>query len=200
MADVERVVTAADNHDDGGTPPVTQSFLPRYENDTEALRRAFSLFPSGVVALIARTNGEIEGMVASAFTVGVSLDPPLVSCAIRRMSNTWPRLRNASSIGISVLAEGQGEIAREIAGSDRLRRFASAPLRHVGSDAVFVSGAPVWFECTVHAEVEAGDHVVVLLEVIGVGADPDLRPLVFHASSFNQLLARPDIGQTWDDD
>lgn len=177
------------------SPNVVRASLPRYENDTNALRNAFSLFPSGVVALIARANGEIEGMVASAFTVGVSLNPPLVSCAIQTRSRTWPRLREAPSIGISVLAEGQGEIAREIAGEDRLRRFASAPLRHVGSDAVFVSGAPVWFECTVHAEVEAGDHVVVLLEVVGVGADPELRPLVFHASSFNQLLARPTLGQ-----
>jgi flavin reductase (DIM6/NTAB) family NADH-FMN oxidoreductase RutF len=177
------------------SPNVVRASLPRYENDTSALRYAFSLFPSGVVALIARVDREIEGMVASAFTVGVSLTPPLVSCAIQTKSRTWPRLREAPSIGISVLAEGQGEIAREIAGDDRLRRFASAPLRHVGSDAVFVSGAPVWFECTVHAEVEAGDHVVVLLEVVGVGADPALRPLVFHASSFNQLLARSDLGQ-----
>jgi len=180
---------------DAASPSVTRASLPRYKNDTRALRHAFSLFPSGVVALIARTEGEIEGMVASAFTVGVSLTPPLVSCAIQTKSRTWPRLGRASSIGISVLAEGQGDIAREIAGEDRLRRFASAPLRHVGSDAVFVSGAPVWFECTIHAEVEAGDHIVVLLEVIGVGADPALRPLVFHASSFNQLLARPDFGQ-----
>jgi flavin reductase (DIM6/NTAB) family NADH-FMN oxidoreductase RutF len=176
-------------------PIVTRATLPRYENDTAALRYAFSLFPSGVVALISRTEGELEGMVASAFAVGVSLTPPLVSCAIQTKSRTWPRLRRAASIGISVLAEGQGEIAREIAGENRLRRFASAPLRDVGSDAVFVSGAPVWFECTVHAELEAGDHIVVLFEVIGVGADPDLRPLVFHASSFNQLLARPDLGQ-----
>jgi flavin reductase (DIM6/NTAB) family NADH-FMN oxidoreductase RutF len=176
------------------SPSVARAALPRYENDTAALRHAFSLFPSGVVSLIARTNGKIEGMIASAFTVGVSLAPPLVSCAIQIRSRTWPRLRGASSIGISVLAEGQGNIAREIAGEDRSLRFVSAPLRHVGSEAVFVSGAPVWFECKIHAEVEAGDHIVVLLEVIGVGADPGLRPLVFHASSFNQLLAKPDLG------
>jgi len=176
-------------------PSVVRASLPRYENDTDALRHAFSLFPSGVVALIARPEGEIEGMVASAFTVGVSLAPPLVSCAIQTRSRTWPRLRRASSIGISVLAEGQGDIAREIAGENRLHRFVSAPLRDVGSDAVFISGAPVWFECTVHAELEAGDHIVVLLEVIGVGADPELRPLVFHGSSFNQLLAPPDLGR-----
>jgi flavin reductase (DIM6/NTAB) family NADH-FMN oxidoreductase RutF len=175
------------------SPTVVRAFLPRYENDTASLRHAFSLFPSGVVALVARVDGEIEGLVASAFTVGVSLIPPLVSCAIQTRSRTWPRLQRASSLGISVLAEGQADIAREIAGENRLRRFLSAPLRDVGTDAVFISGAPVWFECTVYAEVEAGDHIVVLLEVVGVGADPALRPLVFHASSFNQLLAQPDL-------
>jgi flavin reductase (DIM6/NTAB) family NADH-FMN oxidoreductase RutF len=162
--------------------------LPRYQADAELLRRTFAYFPSGVVALLAEVDGEPRGMVASAFTVGVSADPPLVSCAVQRTSRTWPVLRGAQTVGISVLAAGQVELARQLSSRERAERFAGVPLRDTGSAARFIAGAPVWFECTLHGEFPAGDHTVALLRVHGLGADPDVAPLVFHASSFRTLL------------
>jgi flavin reductase (DIM6/NTAB) family NADH-FMN oxidoreductase RutF len=162
--------------------------LPRYESDPEQLRRTFSYFPSGVVALVAEIDGEPRGMVASAFTVGVSAEPPLVSCAIAVTSTTWPLLRTAPTIGISVLAADQASLAGQIASPDRAQRFANVPLRDTGSSAQFIAGAPVWLECTLHSEFPAGDHTIALLEIRGLGADPDLQPLVFHGSSFRQLV------------
>lgn len=162
--------------------------LPRYEADPRQLRETFSYFPSGVVALLADIGGEPQGMVASAFTVGVSTEPPLVSCAIRMASTTWPVLRTAPYLGISVLAAHQGALARQIASPERAGRFADVPLRETGSSARFIAGAPVWFECTVYSELPAGDHTVALLEVHALGADPGVEPLVFHGSAFRQLL------------
>jgi flavin reductase (DIM6/NTAB) family NADH-FMN oxidoreductase RutF len=162
--------------------------LPRYQADTEHLREVFSYFPSGVVAVLAHIDGEPRGIVASAFTVGVSMAPPLVSCAIQNTSRTWPVLKRADSIGISVLGEGQGPLCRQLASPDRAARFENVPLRDTGSSALFIAGAPVWFECTATGEFPAGDHVVALLQVHGLGADPGLNPLVFHGSSFRQLL------------
>jgi flavin reductase (DIM6/NTAB) family NADH-FMN oxidoreductase RutF len=161
--------------------------LPRYEADTRQLRDAFAHFPSGVVALLAEVDGEPRGMVAAAFTVGVSIDPPLVSGAIQRTSTTWPVLRAAETIGVSVLGEDQEELCRQLGSSNRADRFAGVPLRNTGSSALFISGAPVWFECTLNGEFPAGDHTVALLEVRGLGADPDRSPLIFHGSSFRQL-------------
>ena len=167
---------------------MTHAVLPRYEEDPHHLRNTFSYFPSGVVALLAEVDGEPRGMVASAFTVGVSMDPPLVSCAIQVTSSTWPLLRTASTIGISVLAESQGNLARQLSSRNRAERFADVPLRDTGSNARFIAGAPVWFECTLHGEFPAGDHTVALLQVTALGADPGLNPLVFHGSAFRQLL------------
>src|SRR5699024_8688853 len=86
-----------------------------------ALHSAFGQFPSGVAALAAYTDQGAAGMAASSFTVGVSLEPPLVSVAIQNSSETWPLLREAGSIGISILGKGQGPIARQLAakGVDR---------------------------------------------------------------------------------
>lgn len=165
--------------------------LPHYDGNARSLREMFSYFPSGVAALLAEIDGKPTGIIASSFTVGVSIDPPLVSCAIRRASTTWPELRRASNIGISVLAEDQGAMARQIASRQADERFVEVPLRNTGSSARFIAGAPVWFECTFAEEHPAGDHTIVLLEVHRGGADPTLKPLVFYGSAFRRLLLPP---------
>ncbi|MGZ4521325.1 MAG: flavin reductase family protein [Mycobacteriaceae bacterium] len=86
--------------------PSTSSPLPTRFTPT-ALREVFGAFPSGVVVLAATIDGEQIGMAASSFT-SVSLDPPLVSVCVATQSRTWPQLRRAPRIGVSVLAGDHG--------------------------------------------------------------------------------------------
>ena len=91
--------------------------------DPIALRRVFGAFPTGVTALAALVDGEPVGMAASSF-VAVSLDPPLVSFCPAISSKTWPRLRRAARLGISVLGGAQEEGQQAVGGARRraLRR------------------------------------------------------------------------------
>lgn len=155
--------------------------------DFALLRRAFAHVPSGVVALAAETNGVESVLVASSFTVGVSADPPLVSVAIQRTSTTWPRLRSARTIGISVFAEDQAARARQMASPRTEERLSDITLAEFGFTARFVDGASAWFEGVVYREVDAGDHHLVLLEVLSFRTDPERSPLVFHNSGFHSL-------------
>jgi flavin reductase (DIM6/NTAB) family NADH-FMN oxidoreductase RutF len=155
--------------------------------DPVAVRQAFAHYPSGVVALISETGEGTTGVVASSFTVGISADPPLVSVAIQRTSTSWPRLRDAARIGVSVFSADQAVLARQMAGPDRAARFAGVDLVEDGSAARFIQGAAGWFDCVLFDEVPAGDHTIALLEVVGVQVDPTMSPLVFHGSSFRHL-------------
>lgn len=161
--------------------------LERRGVDPGLLRQTFSLFPSGVACIGAQVDGQPEALVASSFTVGVSLDPPLVSFAVQNTSTTWPTIRTARRIGISVMASDHDAICRQIASKNKEHRFDGVET-HVGeSGALFLFGAPVWLECKRYSEVPAGDHTLVLLEVDGLGLNPELRPLVFHASGFTSV-------------
>jgi flavin reductase (DIM6/NTAB) family NADH-FMN oxidoreductase RutF len=153
----------------------------------DQLRRAFGCFPSGVTAVCAQSDGIPVGLAASSFT-SVSVDPPLVSVCMQHSSTTWPTLREQPRLGLSVLAEGQDEICARLA-SKTGDRFAGT--NWFGSDdgAVFVRGATLWLDCTIHAEVPSGDHDIVLLNIHGVSADPEAQPLVFHGSRFRRLVA-----------
>lgn len=78
--------------------------------DAARLRKAFGIFPTGVVAVAAEVDGELIGLAASSFT-SVSLDPPLVSVSIANGSKTWPDLRRAGHLGVTVLADHQARCA-----------------------------------------------------------------------------------------
>jgi len=162
--------------------------LTPYSPDSQLLRTTFSYFPSGVVALAAVVDGVNEGLVASSFTVGVSMDPPLVAFSVQNTSTTWPTLAKAERIGISVLGETHGQTARQIAAKDKSTRFENLELEKSADGALFVHGSPVWLETKAYSEAPAGDHTMIFLEVTGIYADGEIEPLVFHGSAFKQLL------------
>lgn len=153
--------------------------------DPAELRRAFGIFPSGVVAVAAEVDGALVGLAASSFT-SVSLDPPLVSFSIARTSKTWPDLRRSSHVGVTVLAATQHAVCRQLAGEPD-HRFDGVPVRVSDDGAVTLDEGLARFDCTIHSEVEAGDHVVVFLELHAVDQSDTSSPLVFHRSGFGSL-------------
>ena len=153
----------------------------------DQLRQAFGCFPSGVAAVCAEVDGVPVGLAASSFT-SVSVEPPLVSVCMQHGSRTWPVLRKCPRLGLSVLAEDHDDVCARLA-SKTGDRFAGTDRVASGGGAVFVHGATLWLDCTIHDEVPAGDHDIVLLHVHGLRADPAAAPLVFHGSRFRRLAA-----------
>ncbi|MFC4070315.1 flavin reductase family protein [Actinoplanes subglobosus] len=163
------------------------TFITNQDLDPVRLRQAFGVFPSGVVAVAASVDGQPVGLAASSFT-SVSLDPPLVSVSIANTSRTWPDLRRAGRLGVTVLAAHHGELCRRLAGPVG-HRFDGAALSVTAGGAVTVDDGLARFDCSIYREVEAGDHTIVLLRLHAVdhSADQDGGPLVFHRSGFGRL-------------
>jgi flavin reductase (DIM6/NTAB) family NADH-FMN oxidoreductase RutF len=155
--------------------------------DTGHLRRVFAAHPSGVTALAALVDGRPEGMVASTFT-SVSLEPALVSVCLAHSSTTWPSLRTASHLGISVLSSGQQQAGHALSARG-VDRFADLSWRSTARGAVFLDGASAWLETTVVDTVRAGDHDIVVLGVHDLDRDESKPPLVFHGSGFRRLAS-----------
>lgn len=158
-----------------------------YDLDRATLRETFGHFPSGVAALCSDRKGVSQGIIASTFTVGVSLDPPLVMFAVQNSSRTWPLVRDGERIGVSILAADQAQVCRQIA-SKSGNRFADVSVTTTPSGAVFLDGAGLWLDCSIESETPAGDHTVVLLRVHGFSAGHNRHdPLIFHGSDFRSL-------------
>jgi flavin reductase (DIM6/NTAB) family NADH-FMN oxidoreductase RutF len=155
------------------------------------LRQAFGSFPSGVVAACAEVDGVRVGMAISSF-VSVSLDPPLAAVFVQSTSTTWPVLRRAASLGISVLGvEHESHVAALSARTGD--RFASLRTSTQGNGAVLVEDAAAWIEVEVDSEAPAGDHLVVMLRIVALSTRPDVEPLVYHRSRLRSLRAAPEV-------
>ena len=138
-----------------------------------------------MVAVAALVDGARVGLAASSFT-SVSLSPALVSFSVANTSSTWPVLRGADHLGLSVLASHQDRVCRQLAGPAE-GRFAGLDARVTDRGALLLEEAVATFDCTVEREIEAGDHTMVLLRLHAVADGAADSPLVFHRSGFERL-------------
>jgi flavin reductase (DIM6/NTAB) family NADH-FMN oxidoreductase RutF len=153
--------------------------------DPKRLREAFGVFPTGVVAVAAEVDGQLVGLAASSFT-SVSLEPALVSFSIANSSKTWPTLRTSPRLGLTVLADHHHDVCRQLAGPVA-SRFDGLAVTVSDDGAATLDDGLVRYDCSIHDEVVAGDHTIVLLQLHAVDSADTSLPLVFHRSAFGRL-------------
>lgn len=158
-----------------------------------------SRLAAGVVLITAQEpddEDEIAGMTATAF-LSVSLDPPLVLVSVREGSRMDDLLAEQPHWAVSVLAEGQRQIASRFAMKGRLSdRLLFADLPHTRgpvSGAPLVDGALATLECRTESRIPAGDHTLVLGRVLTATApatppaNGSAHPLAYFRGAYRHL-------------
>ena len=155
-------------------------------------RAALGAFATGVTVVTSRGESHGYGMTANAFT-SVSLDPPLVLVCVKSGAEACDHIELNRCFAINILAEDQEPLSRYFSSKDRPRgRDAFRAVAHRTA----VTGSPVldrvagYLDCSLHAVHTAGDHKIFIGEVLALGADPGVRPLLFHGGSY-ALINRP---------
>ncbi|MGY1774091.1 flavin reductase family protein [Blastococcus sp. SYSU D00813] len=132
---------------------------------------ALRSYAAGVALLTVRDGIDDVGTTVSS-VMSVSADPPLV--AIGLTADGYPRevLEDVGRCGLTVLAAGQAILASRFSSAGRpsaRHLLESVPWsRAPHSDAIVLDGGLVALDCRLERMVEAGDHVLALLEVVGV--------------------------------
>ena len=155
--------------------------------DPQHLRHVFSHVPTGVTILTARTSQGPVGMACNSFG-SVTLEPPLVLFCPAKASTTWPRIRAAGRLCcVNILARQHETLGRRLSlrGVDRF----AAGRWHDRIGGPGLDDAAAWIDCTIEAEHEAGDHVIVVAAVLSVEAGrAETEPLVFHRRGYGSFL------------
>lgn len=154
--------------------------------DAARFRYVLGHFATGVtVVTTADDAGVPAGLSVNSFT-SVSLDPPLVAFCVARGSSTWPRIRALGTFCVNVLSEDQEDISRLFAtrGVDKFRGVGWRPAE---SGAPVLVGGLAWLDCTVEAEYEAGDHLIVVGRVRETAVAHEEGPLVFYRGGYGRF-------------
>jgi len=152
--------------------------------DPAAMRHTLAGFATGLTVVAADIGGEIVGMPANSL-VSVSLDPPLVSLSFAHTSTTWPVLRRAERWGISVLGAVHEPVLQALRHSAN-ERFDGVDIERSGQ-AAFLRGALATIEVRPRTAIEAGDHTLMLLEVLALERDDSQEPLVFFGGGVHRI-------------
>ncbi|KAB1503147.1 flavin reductase family protein [Corynebacterium sp. 320] len=166
------------------TPAPRTGTQPVDTTDTKALRRAFANVPTPLATAAALVDGRPVGMVLGSFVVH-SLEPALVSVSIQTTSGTWPQLRNAGRIGLSILSENNRHVINNFYRPAHERFDSLDYITH--GEAILFPDAALHITADVAEEVTVGDHVMAVLRVHDIhhASEEQLdkpRPLVFHQS------------------
>lgn len=148
-------------------------------------------FASGVTIVAAADTAGPVGLTATSFT-STSLVPPLVLVCVGRAAGAHDRLVGAKLFGISVLDERQIWIAEQFA-CPGIDRFQGVALRPAGAERVpLIDGALVRLECRRQACHRAGDHTILVGEVLQgwLGAGQPLVRFAHRFGSFSPMDRR----------
>lgn len=150
-------------------------------------RDAVGTFPTGVTVVTTHDAGEDFGLTVSAFC-SLSLDPAMVMVAVASTSRTLAHLGVGAPIGVSVLSEGQLEVAQRFARSGGAKF--EGVLVHRATDGVpLIDGASAWFYGQVAGVYLGGDHTILAINVQDLGHEDDARPMLYQRGSiFNWPL------------
>ncbi|MER5553689.1 flavin reductase family protein [Streptomyces sp. NPDC002793] len=149
------------------------------------LRSVFRQHAAGV-AVITAAGAAPVGFTATSLN-SVAAEPPLISFGVGTSSSSWPVVSEAEHVGVHILGEGQRELAARFARSGADRFGPSTDWRAGPEGVPLLGGVVAWLVCRVVARVPAGDHRIVIAEVVAGDPSGGGRPLVYHQGGFTAL-------------
>ena len=130
-----------------------------------------SCFTTGVTVVTAHTQGQDWGMTCNSFNT-VSLDPAMVLWSVRKTSLSHPAFLNAGGYMVNVLGAQQKDVALKFAQGTQAERFADQTLVRGVNQHPRLDGVIAWFDCRLAQVVSAGDHDILIGEVLDFGVQP----------------------------
>ncbi|MFF6784721.1 flavin reductase [Streptomyces sp. NPDC012510] len=150
----------------------------------QAYRDGLSSMVTSVCVVTTEVDGQRYGFTANSVT-SVSMDPPLMSVCLAETADVHPAFSRAETVAVNVLAADQHPLTQAFATLD-VDGFDTAPCTLGKLGAPLLDGATASFEGLVHQRVTAGDHTIILIEVVDVVVG-GREPLVYQGRRFHTL-------------
>ncbi|MGV1050407.1 MAG: 3,4-dihydroxy-2-butanone-4-phosphate synthase [Solirubrobacterales bacterium] len=155
---------------------------------SEAMRAVMGRFATGVTVVTAReADGEAVGTTVNAVS-SVSLRPPLLLVCLARDSLTLEATRHSDRFALNVLAADQRHHSVRFAAKGADARAEEVEFDDHEAGVPVLPGSLATVACRVEAIHPAGDHEIVVGEVLSTAlGPPEVAPLLFFRGSYAEL-------------
>jgi flavin reductase (DIM6/NTAB) family NADH-FMN oxidoreductase RutF len=157
----------------------------------EAMRQAFRRHAAGVTIVTMSGQRGPVGFTATS-VASLSERPPLLVLALSARSSIAPTLRAAETLVVHLLSRDQQDLATRFAvpGADRFG--APTRWRPLKTGEPLLLDAATWLRCQIRDRSTAGDHWLVIAEILESQVDPTAEPLVYHDGGYGTVLRSDD--------
>jgi flavin reductase (DIM6/NTAB) family NADH-FMN oxidoreductase RutF len=140
----------------------------------------------GVTVVSCRRDGTDHAMTATAVT-SVSLDPPLLLLCVSRTARFWGAITAADFWAVSILDVRAQPHAAWLATKGRplSGQLDAVPHRRSPQGCAWLEQSLAWVECRTSTQTRAGDHDIIVGEVVAAEQAPGAgSPLVYWRSRY----------------
>ncbi|MCW5838748.1 MAG: flavin reductase family protein [Anaerolineales bacterium] len=162
-----------------------------FRPDPAQLREVLRFWTTGVTIVSAAHQGRRHGMTVNSFT-SLSLEPPLVSISLEKVTRTHELVSQVGRFGVSLLRASQQELSNRFAGreSEQQDRFADVATFTLETGSPLLQEALAYFDCRVAVTHDAGTHTIFISEVLAAGAPQGAaseQPLVYFNRGYRKI-------------
>ncbi len=154
------------------------------EEIRSSLKQVMRVYPQGVTVVTADGPDGPRGLTVSSFA-SVSLAPPLVLFCVAKSSSQHDFFCGALALAVNFLADDQKTISDRFAGRTTARvRFQGVKHAKGVTGPPIIAGARAAIECRPWRLFDAGDHSIVVAEVLAASVESSRRPLIYYGQQY----------------
>ena len=157
------------------------------QDDGQELRRVMRNIPSPVAVLTFASADGPRGVTIGSFT-SLSLDPPLVSFNLMD-GRTAEEFLKAQYFGIHVLNNIQSELSDHFARPDLTseEQFKEVEIEATNEGVPSLTTCMAVLICRKYEVLNAGDHILILGEVLRSKLNNEVNPLLYYQRSYHEI-------------
>lgn len=157
------------------------------EEKQTLFKEALGNYPTGVTVVTTLTaEGEPTGLTVNSFA-SVSLDPLMILWSIDHRVSSLEDFTKGEKFAVHILADNQVELCKTFATSN-IDRFSTCEWSLSEHNLPIIEGAFSVLQCKVHQTVEAGDHTILIGEVLDINVEKR-DPMLYHRRNFGSIPA-----------
>jgi flavin reductase (DIM6/NTAB) family NADH-FMN oxidoreductase RutF len=143
------------------------------------------------------SNGPIgPDIMAAEWTHHISYSPSLIAINVRGHNTTAENIQSSREFGVNLAASNQNIVCSVAGRYSGKETDKISLLKEVGLvvfytaksiNVLMVQDAAMNAECKLMKQIELGDHIMFVGEVVEISADENIKPLIYHNGKYRQI-------------